>query len=86
MDMKPLFDWDMGGGRSLKALPFVIAWFERAAEAVADEDLRYDPFDLADAAMNEVPSYHVEEKKLAAILDFARAMPLMFVPTSHQRG
>ena len=86
MDMKPLFDWDMGGERSLKALPFVIAWFERAAEAVADEDIRYDPFDLADAAMNEVPSYHVEEKKLAAILDFARAMPLMFVPTSHQRG
>ena len=69
IDMEPLFDWDMEGGdeRNLKALPYVIAWFEKAEEAVADE---------------EESSYNIEGRKLSAIYQFAQAMPLLFVPAS----
>ena len=68
IDMEPLFDWDAEEGeQNLKALPYVIAWFGRARAAVADDD----------------ESYNVEEKKLSAIFQFAKAMPLLFVPASH---
>ena len=50
-----------------KALPYVIAWFEKAEEAVAGE---------------EEWSYNIEERKLSAIYQFAQAMPLLFVPAS----
>jgi len=36
MDMEPLFEWDVDGEQSLKALPHVVDWFGRAEEAVAD--------------------------------------------------
>jgi hypothetical protein len=65
IDMESLYAWDSEGEWSLKALPYVIAWFERAEEA--------------DAAVD----YQVEELKLAAIYQFARAMPLMFVTPPH---
>ena len=64
IDMEPLFEWDAEGEQTLKALPFVIDWFERAEEAVAGVEERED--------------YHVEEKKLSAIFQFAKAMPLFF--------
>ena len=53
------------GERDLKALPYVIAWFERAGEAVADDE--------------EGGSYNIDEIKLSTIYQFAKAMPLMFV-------
>ena len=68
IDMEPLFEWDAEGEQTLKALPFVIDWFERAEEAVADEDHN--------------STYHVEEKKLSAIFQFAKAMPLLFLSYS----
>ena len=34
--MEPFFDWDSKGDHTLKALSYVIAWFDRAREAVAD--------------------------------------------------
>jgi len=71
IDMEPLYDWDLEGEWSLKALPYVIAWFESAEEA-----------DAADAAVE----YQVEERKLAAIYQFARAMPLMVVTPPHIKG
>ena len=43
-DMEPLFEWNTEGEgeRDLKALPYVlpyvVAWFERAGEAVADDE------------------------------------------------
>ena len=37
IDMEPLFEWVADGEQTLKALPYVIDWFERAREAVADE-------------------------------------------------
>ena len=68
IDMEPLFDWDADEDeQNLKALPHVVGWFDRAKEAVADDD----------------ENYNVEEKKLTAIMQFAKAMPLLFVPASH---
>ena len=34
IDMEPLFGWDSESEWSLKSLPYVVAWFERAREAV----------------------------------------------------
>ena len=71
IDMAPLFDWDMEGEdeHNLKALPYVIAWFERAQVAVAEEE--------------DGESYNIEGRQLSAIYQFARALPLLFVPASH---
>ena len=73
IDMEPFFEWNMEGEgeRDLKALPYVIAWFDRAAEAVADEG---------------GDSYNIDERKLSTIYQFAGAMPLMFVPVAHNKG
>ena len=69
IDMEPFFEWNTEGegGRDLKALPYVVAWFERAGEAVADD---------------EEESVVVDVRKLSAIYQFAQEMPLLFVPVS----
>ena len=74
IDMEPLFEWNMEGEgeRDLKALPYVVAWFKRAGEAVADA---YDG-----------RSCNIEENKLSAMYQFAKAMPLLFVPVPHDNG
>ena len=74
IDMEPLFEWNMEGEgeRDLKALPYVVAWFDRAGEAVAD------------AGVEE--SYNIDETKLTAMYQFAKAMPLLFVPFPHAKG
>ena len=74
IDMEPLFEWNVEGEgeRDLKALPYIAAWFDRAREAVADEE--------------RGGSCNIEKRKLTAIYQFAKAMPLMFVPASHAKG
>ena len=72
--MEPLFEWNMEeeGERDLKALPYVVACFERADEAVGNE-LRGRGY--------------IHKKKLSAMYQFAKAMPLLFIPASHiKRG
>ena len=69
IDMEPLFEWDAEGEQSIKALPYAIDWFGRAGEAIGGA------FDRED--------YHVEEKKLSAIFQFAKTMPLLFVQPSN---
>ena len=71
IDMKPLFEWDSDGEQTLKALPHVVDWFERAKEAVADDGDR--------------EGYHVEQRQLSAIFQFAKAMPLLFVQPSNTK-
>ena len=63
IDMEPLFEWGEGkeDEGTLKALPYVVDWFEKAKVAVAEGD----------------ETYHIEEKKLSAIFQFAKAMPLL---------
>ena len=65
MDMCPLFEWGMEEDceQTLKALPYVVSWFGRAEVAVADE---------------EGETYHINDRKLSAIFQFAKAMPLLF--------
>ena len=67
--MEPLFHWNTEGEgeRDLKALPYIIEWFEKAGEAVADDE-------------GGEESYNIEGRKLSAIYQFAQAMPLLFVP------
>ena len=83
IDMEPLFEWGVedDGEHTLNALPFVIDWFERAEEAVADEDRLVDDED----GDNDVDDhdYCVDKKKLSAIFQITKAMPLLFVPASH---
>ena len=69
MDTVPLFEWDADGEQTLKALPYVFDWFESAKEAVAGDGDRED--------------YHVEQRQLSAIFQFAKAMPLLLVPASN---
>ena len=64
IDTKPLFEWDLEGEQTLKALPYIVDWFGRAKKAVAgDEENCYRL---------------LEERKLSAILQFSKAMPLLF--------
>ena len=65
MDMEPqLFEWGAEEGeQNLKALPHVVNWFERARVAVADE---------------EGEQYNLDGRKLNAIFQFAKAVPLLF--------
>ena len=69
IDMAPLFEWNMeeDGESNLKALPYVIAWFQRARAAISDQ---------------EGESYNIDARELSAIYKFAQAMPLLFVPAS----
>ena len=69
LDMGPLFQWDSEGEQTLKALPYVVDWFGKAEEAVAGDE--------------ENCSYRLDERKLSAIFQFAKTMPLLFVPASH---
>ena len=87
-DMAQLYDWDSEDEHTLKALPFVIDWFERAREAVLERliDREYD--DELGYPKEEDPgmSYNIDERKLSAIYQFARDIPLLFIPASHVNG
>ena len=90
MDTEPLFEWDADeeadGEQTLKALPYVIDWFKRAKEAVADEDRLTDDEDTDseddDNSVSDDYDYCVDERKLSAIFQFAKAMPLLLEPIS----
>ena len=72
IDMELLFEWgaDEEGEHTLKALPYVVSWFDRAKEAVAEEDGE---------------SYSIGERKLSAIFQFAKAMPLLLEGISQMK-
>ena len=102
IDMKPLFVLaSEEGERSLKALPYIIDWFERAAYAVTEEGTGCNQIieqtlgswdssidgDDSDSDEEESYNYKIQERKLSAIYEFALAMPLLFVHTiSHIKG
>ena len=62
-DMQPLFEWDF------KVLPCMIKWFEKAAERPS----YLDKFRLPDLEAM------VQQRKLSAIYQFIRGMPLEFI-------
>ena len=75
IDMEPLFNLD--GENNLKALPYAVDWFERAKIAVAEERRGY----YYNVDQNMISAIHIDQRKLSAIYQFARAMPLLFVPS-----
>ena len=60
------------GERNLKALPYIVAWFDRAEDAIVDAEEGGD-------------SYNIGAKRLALMYQFAKAMPLLFVPVPHNK-
>ena len=65
--MEPLFELDTEGDeRKPKALPHVIDWFGR----------------IRGSNQNEEVVKCIDSRKLSSIFQFARAMPLKFVPAS----
>jgi len=85
IDMEPLYNWDVDGERTLKSLPYVIAWFSKAREAVNERRTSFDVprDDIPRFEDKDDYDYKVEEKRLSAIYQFALAMPLQFVPATH---
>ena len=66
VDMEPLFELDSEDDeRKPKALPFVIDWFDRHGREFQNEEI-----------VN-----NIKARKLSGIFQFARAMPLQFVPS-----
>ena len=87
LDMEPLFEWDAEGEQTLKALPYVISWFGKAEEAIAKggedkDDLLYlndlEEEEAAEVYKGEDKECNILQRKLTAILQFARVMPLLF--------
>ena len=66
IDMEPLFGWKTGGEWSLRALPYIMDWYERAEEAAREGD--------------HVCTCEVWRRELSAVYQFSLAMPLLFVP------
>jgi len=87
IDIEPLICWDSEGEWTLKALPYVIVWFKRASEAV---DSSFDDdegiFLLGDRSLVEGWRVIIGNRKLSAIYQFARTMPLLFIPVSHTKA
>ena len=68
IDMEPLLEWD------LKVLPLVVSWFSRAMEYAGETRTRgRTNFDLEERDI-------IDRKKLSCIYQYARSVPLMFVP------
>ena len=90
--MEPLFDWDIDGEWSLKSLPYVVEWFDRASIAVVDDEegerssSRRINSDSSDSDEEERFDYHLEERKLSSVYEFALVMPLLFIPSSHTKS
>jgi len=74
IDMTPLFDLGLedDDDKNLKALPYLIAWFDEAYEAWASGNSPYT--DLAKASSRTSCS-EIRRKKLCAIYQFVQAMP-----------
>ena len=65
VDMEPLFELDGDDERNLKALPYVIDWFGRVRQTTE----------------KEVVVNKIDTRKLSSTFQFARAMPLEFIPS-----
>ena len=82
IDMEPLFDMASEDGEwNLKALPYVAAWFESANEIFPKIKNKRELTNLGISRTeteSERESYDIDPKKLSAIFQFTRAMPLSF--------
>ena len=92
IDVDQLFEWGSKDDRNLMALPYVVAWFDRAGEAVEHDEESVVSDDSSNSDHSSSSSeeegnydYQVEERKLTAIYEFALAMPLLFIPNSNKK-
>ena len=87
IDTEPFFEWNMEGEgeRNLKALPYVIDWFDRARIAVSRSEFKLSHNSAIVAATDYWREVYgnIHKMKLSAIYQFSQAMPLLFVPASH---
>ena len=75
IDMKPFFKLDRGEEDNLKALPYIVDWFDRAREVVWDyHEIGWNREELT-----------INQRKLSAIYEFAKAMPLQLIPATHTK-
>jgi len=79
IDMTPLFGWDNDGEWTLKALPYVIAWFDKAWVVKASD---LDERQVA-VFVQEVERTRISRRKLSSIYKFAKAMPVRFVQADY---
>ena len=72
VDMQPFFKWGMEVDEepTLKALPYVVDWFERAQVAISNDDGLWHHYETA--------WHNIDAKVLSAIYLFAKEMPLLF--------
>ena len=70
-DIKPFFGWNMEGDgeQDLKALPYILDWFDRAVHILHWHD--------------KAGKANIDRRKLDTIYQFANVMPLLFVPGLH---
>ena len=66
IELEPFFQFGLDGERNLKGLPTIISWFGSA---------------LQTAAANNAEECDVKNRKLSAIYQFARTMPIYFEPS-----
>lgn len=80
IDMSPLFQFvdTEEDDDNLKGLPYVIVWFERAMEAIFNKD--------KNKPLHKRFSIDVDQRKLSAIYQFARAMPLLIADQCSSLG
>jgi len=74
IDVSELFEWGEEGEQTLKSLPYMLAWFERAANTVAT---------LKKKRARKSYQRKINRRELSAIYEYAKAMPLEFVSASH---
>lgn len=74
IEVSELFTWDKKGEQTLKSLPYMLAWFERAANTVAT---------LKKKRARKSYQRKINRRELSAIYEYAKAMPLEFVSASH---
>ena len=80
IDMSPLYELDSEGGEyNLKALPYLIAWFDEASKAVLDVGKRRHFSDDSSDYGEDSYDYQVDEQKLSALYQFVKTMPMLFV-------
>ena len=88
LDMGPFLEWDTSSinntyqpNQSLAILPYVVMWFDRArihAQEMVAGGKHIEGYDIGED--------QIETRKLDATFQFARAVPLMFVPAPKKTG
>ncbi len=72
LDMEPFLEWDT------KILPYAVMWFDRARVYARENRRHIEDYDIGEDC--------IETRKLDGIYHFARAVPLLFVPTPKKAG